>query len=180
MTTLEQVEKLRTMADISFEEAKAALDAAGGNLLDAVIFLEKQGKIKAPANGGYYSSQRAANSGAAAQDENNAKRNHSSYQENSFSSLLKQFGEFCLKIIRKGNRNNFEVSKDKEIRVSLPVTVLAVMIIFAFWATLPLLIIGLFLGFRYRFTGPDFEKQTINEAMDSVAKAAEDLKKSIL
>lgn len=38
MTTLEQVEKLCAMANISYEEAKAALDAAKGDLLEAIIY----------------------------------------------------------------------------------------------------------------------------------------------
>ncbi|MDR2615905.1 MAG: ubiquitin, partial [Oscillospiraceae bacterium] len=48
MATLEQVEKLRERANVSFEEAKAALDEADGDLLDALILLEKQGKTAAP------------------------------------------------------------------------------------------------------------------------------------
>lgn len=42
--TLEQVEKVRSCTGASYEEAKAALEAAGGNVLDAVILLEQQGK----------------------------------------------------------------------------------------------------------------------------------------
>ncbi len=57
MATLEQVEKLREKANVSFEEAKAALDACNGDLLDALIYLEKQGRVNAPTGGGYYSSQ---------------------------------------------------------------------------------------------------------------------------
>lgn len=179
MTTLEQVEKLRAMANISYEEAKAALDKANGNLLDAVIYLEKQGKIEPPEEGGYYSSQKNTST-ASNNEQNSEKKAHDSYQEHSFSSLIKQFGQFCLKMVRKGNRNTFEVLKSGEIKAYFPVTILALLLIFAFWAALPLLIVGLFFGFRYRFTGPDFKEQTINDAMDSAAKAAEDLKKSIL
>ena len=42
--TLEQAEKLREKADVTLEEAKAALEAADGDLLDALIWLERQGK----------------------------------------------------------------------------------------------------------------------------------------
>ncbi len=48
-----------------------------------------------------------------------------------------------------------------------------------FWVTMPLVVIGLFFGLRYRFVGPDFSGQTVNDAMNSVAEAAENLKKSI-
>jgi hypothetical protein len=59
------------------------------------------------------------------------------------------------------------------------VTVLALLIILAFWVTIPLIIIGLFFDLRYRFVGPDFTSDTINNAMNSAADAAENLKKSI-
>lgn len=52
--TLEQVEKVRVCTGVSYEEAKAALEEAGGNVLDAVILLEQRGG--APMDG--YSTRR--------------------------------------------------------------------------------------------------------------------------
>ena len=46
--TLEQVERLREKADVSYGQAKAALEYSGGNLLDALIYLEEQGVIPRP------------------------------------------------------------------------------------------------------------------------------------
>ena len=37
--TLEQVERLREKADVSYGQAKQALEYSGGNLLDALIYL---------------------------------------------------------------------------------------------------------------------------------------------
>lgn len=177
MTTLEQVEKLCAMANISYEEAKAALDAANGDLLEAVIYLEKQGKIKAPTGGGYYSSEKTTDTSAPTYKENC--RENNDHKEKPFISCLKKIWQFCLKIIHKGNTNSFEVLKDKEIKASFPVTVLALLLLFAFWVTIPLIIIGLFFGLRYRFNGPDFRSNTINDAMNSAADAAENLRKSV-
>ena len=42
MTEFEKVEKLRERANVSYEEAKEALLASEGDLLDAMIYLEKQ------------------------------------------------------------------------------------------------------------------------------------------
>ena len=75
--------------------------------------------------------------------------------------------------------NSSEVLKDMEVKASFPVTVLALLTIFAFWVTIPLMIIGLFFDLRYRFVGPDFKSDTINDAMNSAAEAADNLKKSI-
>ena len=43
MTKLEMIDALRVKADVSYEEAKDVLELAGGDLLDAIILLEKQG-----------------------------------------------------------------------------------------------------------------------------------------
>ena len=46
MDNFEKVEKLREKAGVSYEEAKAALEQCNYDLLDAMISLEKQGKVQ--------------------------------------------------------------------------------------------------------------------------------------
>ena len=41
MDRLEKVEKIRKKTGVSFEDAKTALDAADGDVLDALVWLEK-------------------------------------------------------------------------------------------------------------------------------------------
>jgi hypothetical protein len=180
MTTLEQVEKLREKANVSYDEAKEALDATNGDMLEAIIYLEKKGKVNAPAGGGYYSSEKPTNENTPSYNERHWENHNRSYSSGeSFTSLMKKFGLFCLKIIRKGNSNSFEVCKGGESKASIPVTVLVLLLIFAFWVIIPLIIVGLFFDLRYRFVGPDFTGNTVNHAMDSVADAAENLKNSV-
>ncbi|MHB8126644.1 MAG: ubiquitin [Desulfitobacteriaceae bacterium] len=184
MTTLEQVEKLRAMANVSYDEAKAALDAANGDLLEAIIALEKQGKVNAPTGGGYYSSEKTADpdvDASAVAYKTKCWEKHKKYCNGgeTFTSFMKKIGIFCLKMIRKGTINSFEVLKGEESKASFPVIALALLLIFAFWVVIPLIIIGLFFGLRYRFNGPDFIGNTVNDAMNSAADAAENLKKSM-
>lgn len=180
MTTLENVEKICAMANISYEEAKAVLDAANGDLLEAVISLEKQGQIQAPNGGGYFNSEKTADSKEVPPHANANENHHNNNKsENSFGASVKKAGQFLLKVIHKGNINSFEVYNGREVKASFPVTVLALLTIFAFWVTIPLIIIGLFFDLRYRFVGPDFTSNTINNAMNSAADAADNLKKSI-
>lgn len=82
-------------------------------------------------------------------------------------------------MIRKGNANSFEVLKDQDSKASAPITAFVLLLIFAPWITIPLLIIGLFFGFRYRFIGPDLSDNTVNDAMNTAADAAVNLKKSM-
>jgi hypothetical protein len=55
MTDLEKAEKLREKTGVSYTEAKEALDNSDGSLLDALVYLEKQGKVETPPGGGFYS-----------------------------------------------------------------------------------------------------------------------------
>lgn len=167
------------MANVSYDEAKAALDATNGDLLEAIIYLEKQGKVTTPTGGGYYSSEKT-DAGSGAYKKNCwEKQNNDCNGRETFSSLMKKFGKFCLRMIRKGNTNSFDVLKGEESKASAPVTAFALMLIFAPWITIPLIIIGLFFGFRYRFTGPDCSGSAVNDAMNSAADAAINLKKSM-
>lgn len=173
MATLEQVERLREKANVSYDEAKAALEACNNDLLDAIIYLEKQGKVKS--EGGFYSSSGSAKENASVE----IPREEPSEESHGFSDLMRRFGAFCLKLLHISNANYFEVYRYDEKRTSMPVLVLVLLLIFAFWVAIPLLIVGLFFGFRYRFSGPELGKNLVNDPMENVAKAAEDLKNSI-
>ncbi len=176
MITLEQVDKLREKANVSYDEAKAALDAANGDMLEALIHLERQGKVAPPEGGGYYSS--AGGSGdQRGKSKESAARNCSNRE--TLASLIRRFFRFCAMLIHKGNINSIEVLKDGEVKTAFSITVLVVLAACFFWITIPLMVIGLFLGYRYRFQGPDLGKDSVNNAMDSAATAAESLKKTL-
>jgi len=174
MTELEKVEKLREKANVSYAEAKEALDRAGGDLLDALIYLEKQGNANPPSGGGFYSGAGASGGGYG-----------SSYgsgkgtgETGGFSEMMKRFGNFCLDVLRKGSINYLDATKNGEAIFSCPVIVLVVLLLFFFWVTLPLIVISLFFGIRYRFSGPDLGREAVNKVMDSTSDIVNDVKKS--
>jgi hypothetical protein len=173
MITLEQVERLKEKANVSFEDAKAALEAADGDLLDALIYLEKQGKTAPPPGGGYYSSQTNALVPTTPAGEKEKKRSGES-----FSDMMKRFGRFCAKVLDKGNRNHLEAEKNGTKIFSMPVTVVAVLLIFFFWVVIPLFIVSLFFGFRYRFRGSELGKEAVNRVMDGASDTVEGIKRS--
>lgn len=174
MASFEQVERLREKANVTFEEAKEALDAAGGDLLDALIYLERQGKVAPPTSGGgYSSSEKDDRDGASENCHSQAGRGES------FGELLRRFGKFCAKLINKGNNNFFEAEKNGKTIISCPVTAVVVLLLFFFWVVVPLIIVGLFFGFRYSFRGNDLGKESINRVMDNASNTAEEIKKSV-
>ncbi len=179
MVTLEQVEKLRQYGDITYDEAKRALEEAKGDTLEAIIILEKQKLIEEPKNGGYHNSinrrQEANNHFQEKESKNESKESHGV----SFAQLIGKFSKWCGEIISKGNRNHLEVLKGENKVISIPVTILALLLFFMFWITVPLIVVGLFFGYRYMFIGPDLGKENVNRAMNSVADAAEKFKKEV-
>lgn len=179
MITMEQVEELRKRANISYEEAKAILEETNGDLLEAIINLEKKNKI-APPSGGFYSTKNYKhdiNSYSSNEENINDRYNYSS--SISFSELLKKFFNLCKKILKKGNKNSFQVLKNGNVEMTIPVTILAIFVIFFFWITVPMIVVGLFFGYRYAFSGPDLGRENINSVIDSVANMADNLKKEI-
>jgi len=178
MTELEKVEKLREKANVTFAEAKQALDNSSGDILDALIYLENQGKVTVPAGGGFFSGADSTvqtelpSSPAGSGD----KSDGGSGEE--FADLMKKFGAFCLKMFNKGINNHLEATKGDQHLFSCPVLIVILLTIFFFWVTIPLFIISLFCDFRYRFTGADLGKESVNSAMDSAHNVVDDVKKS--
>lgn len=234
--TMEQVEKLREYADVSYKEAREALEASGGDILQAVIDLENQGKTAAPAGGTYSTkgkggqgegfgqsnqnpgeyrgaegegrstgetedfagARQGAETGSGSSGAGQGNRgwgasaggekcwggiyignSESQNQGSSFGDLMRKLWQgFCC-ILHKGNTNRFEVRRKGEVMLSVPVTVIVLFLVFFFWVTLPLLIVGLFFGCKYRFRGPDLERESINKVMDSASDTAESIKRAV-
>ena len=179
MTELEKVEKLREKADVSYAEAKEALDNANGDVLDALILLEKNGRATIPAGGGFFSGAGVPAEQHEQQHRANNSGSQSAYRGESFSAMMRRFGRFCLNMFHKGNTNFLDAtSKGGEHMFSCPVTVLVLLLLFFFWITVPLLVISLFLGFRYQFRGEDLGRDAVNNVMDGASSVVEDVKKS--
>lgn len=177
MATLEQVEKLREKANVSYEEAREALDAVGGDLLDALIYLEQQGKVSAPAGGGYYSSANMADHGApSGEDRQNWNQQ---CRGTAFRDMMAKFGRFLVKLFRIGNTNFLVATKNGTELFACPVTAVVLLIAFFFWVTVPLLIVSLFFGLHYHFRGSELGTDGVNKVMDGAADAVEDLKKNL-
>ena len=174
MTELEKAEKLREKTGVSYADAKEALDNSDGSLLDALVYLEKQGKVETPPGGGFFS-------GADPSEEhqhNSTSEKHHAGGGNSFADLMRRFGVFCLLILDKGMKNHLVAHKNGDHLFSLPSLVFVLLLVLFFYITLPAFIISLFCGIRYRFEGPDLERKSLNKVMDTASDLVDDVKKS--
>ena len=166
MTNLEMVELLREKAGITYEEAKEVLEQANWDPLEAVLLLEKQGRT--PPGGEAYSTK----------DEQEAPRPQSGHKGARYAA--NRLGGIIGKLVRRGNANQFIITRRGEEMLALPVTAFVVILIFTFWITLILLGVGLFCGLRYSFRGPDLGRQSINDVMDRAADMAGNIREDLL
>ena len=183
MITIEQVEKLKKYTGVSYAQAKEVLEQTDGDILEAVILLEKQQKIQPQ-------SEKPAEEVKSEEKKSNVEKSEKKTKDSEVNETFRDLGRFLKDLLHKGNTNHFDVIKDKKVVMMIPMTLFVLLILFAFWFMLPLLVIGLFFGFGYRFSGADLEKTNVNEAVDKVtdvtlkageivAKAASDLSKEI-
>lgn len=169
--TLEQVERLREKADVSYAKAKEALEYSGGNLLDALIYLEERGDIPRP-EGAYYSTRGQTPPMPEEPEEPEPRPAEGKEKKSGRGNLLRRLRYILLD-------NTLEIwRKDRPI-AALPVLILILLVI-VYYIVIPLLILSLFFGFRYRFSGPDLEREEINNVMGSVADTAADLGRQVM
>jgi hypothetical protein len=164
MDNFEKVEKLRERANVTYEEAKQALENSNWDILDAMIYLEQNGKVPSPEKSNYTTKDESIK--IEVEDKEPKK------------SVWHRFWTWCLKWIKKGNDNCFCVDRyDKEI-IKMPINVLIVLILCSASTVFWIMIICLFFNFRYRFVGPDIRKVDfdINETFDKAADTVDNIK----
>lgn len=76
--------------------------------------------------------------------------------------------------------NELEIWRREQPITAIPMLLLTVILIFFFWIALPLMLLGLFFGFRYQVTGPDLEDDALNGVMGSVADTAADVGRQVM
>lgn len=163
MDDLEKVERLREKADVSYEEAKKALEESHGDLLDAMVYLEKQGKVKQRKESSYSTQYEEPEEFHKAADDGN--------RSGGMKDMLNRFFSWCGKMIQKGNATMFKVEREGKNIIRIPVTVFVILLILLFEIVIPLMIIGLFFECRYSFEGVGEVHVDVNKAMDRAADA---------
>lgn len=171
MDQLEKVEKIREKTGVTYQEAKDALEAANGDILDAVVYLENMGKIKKPNVQVFTTEEEKQN-----EEFQKAAEAASMHKDETFSGTMRKFLNWCRKMIQKGCENFFIVERKGSNVITAPVIVLVVLLITAFWVIVPILAVGLFFGFRYSFKGEITKAVNVNQACEMAADTCENIK----
>ena len=168
MDDLEKVETIRTKCNVSYTDAKAALDAAGGNVLDAIIWLESQGKTQTTS--AHAATESAPVAAQAAYEKSSEKTD--------FSKKMDSVWEYLKKLFRLSLDTKFIATRRDAIILNIPILI-PIVALFAWGATIWLMLLGLFFGMRYRIDSDGDVPGSINNLMDHAADAADGIKQNL-
>ena len=168
MEQLEKVEKLRQRANVSYEDAKMALEENDWDLLDAMVYLEQLGKVEAPNNTSYSTSYEEQPQYLSVPDTINSQ---DTTGHDGFSKLKR----LVKKLWKKSKENYFRVERNGEEVIKMPVWAFVLILLSAWVFSLVVMVIALFFGCRYSFCGKD-DLSGINDVMDKAGNFAEKVK----
>lgn len=177
--TKEQIEKVARFSGVTWDEARAALEQAGGSPLDAVILLEQHGRSKG-GPGGVYSTRAgfqrsegaplagdaqrlegAPLAGAAGLPRRKAARRK--YTAREVGDAVKGFLRNCTKI-------TVDIWRGEDLLAGVPLVVCVLLFVVAFKLMLVLALVGLALRCRYHISGWEGDTADINRTMDRVSE----------
>lgn len=177
MDKLEKVEKLREKTGVTYEDARAALEACDYDMLDAIIYLEKLDKIRKPDVDSYTTgSNESHTTSEFEQAQEDYKKDCS---KKTLGDAVDGFADVVKRLFRKSIDTKFEIIRHENTILNIPVLLLVIGLVCAFWVVVPLLVVGLFMDCKYHFIGINNVNVDINEMCDKAADACTDIKNDV-
>lgn len=170
MEHYEMAELLSKKAGVSLEEARQVLSESDWDILDAMVALERRrGTAAGPVevdrtDGAAYSEPQPVKSAPK--------------REPVFTNGFAMIWHYIKRLFQLSVETEFAVVRKDKTLLSVPVLVLAVLLVCCFWIMLPLLVIGLFVGCQYRFAGRK-AAAAANKAMDKLGNMVENIKDTL-
>ena len=194
MDNYQKVEQLVNKVGCSYEDAKAALEGCGWDMLDAVISLEREGKVNKET-----AEQKTEEpieiipevSSDKVDGENSTQITYVCEEDKSGSKkktgnagkadgTRKRVGKLWNRIKRILMNNRMVVLKNSGQQImNLPIVIPVIALITFFWATLIVAAIAMVFGCRFHFEGEDLGKTNINSTMDKATDYAEKFRNDI-
>lgn len=168
METIEKVERLREKANVTYEEAAAALNEADGDLLDAIVLLERRGKVPGPDQSSYSTEYEEQKDYIRVRD----KVEEAEKSAPDFGQTVGRIFRTAVNFIKK---TVFIVTKGDDTLFTMPTFVFVLLLIFLWEGLVPVMVIALFFGIRYSFDGLDSVKKA-NNILNRAGEFAEDVK----
>ncbi len=163
MDHLEMVEKLHEKANVSYEEASAALEKCNWDLLDALLLLESEGKLH--------------KEGEAPRQENYTTRPKPQKEKKEGHGGFAMLMHGLAQIVRRLNAVQLLVKKNGEVRLELPMSVVLLLVIISIWAVVIAGVAAMFFGYRFSVKGLSFD-DSVNAAMNKAGDFMDDVAKA--
>ncbi|HAT4301248.1 TPA: ubiquitin [Clostridium perfringens] len=174
MEKLKLVDKLKNKANISYEEAKDVLEKSNWDMLEAMLYLEAHGKVQKPSLSIFYTNESKESYNENGEEVNLKKdTNENNFEnKNSFEGVF----EAICKAIDTCNNIFIEIIRNSRVILKIPFTVLIVLLFFAFWIVIPLMIIGLFFNMEFLVSSKKIDVDKINKVFKETSKVVKDVK----
>lgn len=174
MEKLKLVDKLKNKANISYEEAKDALEKSNWDMLEAMLYLEAHGKVEKPSLSIFYTNESKESYNENGEEVNLKKdTNENNFEnKNDFEGVF----EAICKAIDTCNNIFIEIIRNSRVILKIPFTVLIVLLFFAFWIVIPLMIIGLFFNMEFLVSSKKIDVDKINKVFKETSKVVKDVK----
>ncbi|WP_434283318.1 ubiquitin [Clostridium botulinum] len=162
MDKLKLIDKLREKANVSYEEAKTALENSDWDMLDAVLYLEENKKVKRPSVNIFYTNEARYSD----KDKKSDKNEENKYEKsNKFQGIF----EVICKYIDTCNNIFLEIKKEDRMFVKIPLTVIIIFSFFAFWMIIPLMITSLFFDIELYIYSKSVDTDKANKILQSIS-----------
>ncbi|MGX8774086.1 MAG: hypothetical protein ACSW8G_03400 [Bacillota bacterium] len=170
MNDFEKTEKLVEKTGVSYTDAKRALEEADGDILDALIILEKEGKVQSPKSSTYSTKYEEQTQYVSVPKQVEKQRME---DEERASAKVKRG---IHKIWHFLKANNISVKRrNGDLIADMPLWAAVLLLILGWSVVLVLVVISLFFGVRYTFSG-ETDLGLANKAMDAASVAADKVK----
>lgn len=174
MEQVKLVEKLKDKMKISYDEAKYTLENNNWDMLDAILYLEKNGIVEKPSISIFYTNEY--------KESHNDKmeiikviEDRESYKgkgKNDFGGIF----EGICKAIDTCNNIFIEIKRRGETLLKVPLTVLIVLLFFVFWIIIPLILMALFVEIEFYISSKSVNTDKVNMVLSKISKNTEDIK----
>ena len=182
MDEFEKAERLRQCADVSYEEARDALKACGGDILDAMVYLERLGHRRNFGNAsGPRPEGRADHRGADSyRGAGEYRRGTDSYRgageyrrETGYEgpTFLQSLGNLLGTAIRKSMENYLVVSHEGVVKFRISIFAFAILLMIFSAGLLIAMGVSLCFGVTYSFVGKD-DLSRVNEVIGNAGNRA--------
>ena len=159
--TLEQIDSLRERANVSYQEAKEALEKSNGNMIDAIIALESEDKT-------IY--DRIKKEQARANEKERVQARKEKYKANA-----DEFVQTSKSVLDSLNETRVVMYNNQRVIFDISLTITLIAAVFAFPVAAAILVIGMLTGNRFKVVRKEGKTDCVNSVLNKAADLSQNV-----